>query len=280
MTKAEPLSLRNDGASSTGAASENVIWLFAFAECCDALQQHLPDAAIEQRLMLHRVGSIVALIGVVPAADYCGADSEGHFADVAWLAPRVRRHALLVEWAAQWSSIFPAPFGTIYSTLDRLTLFMRMHEATIAAFLSAVANKEEWELRAVTKFDGPDALDQLACSAWPEWRNLSKGARYMRLCRDKSALLDFGRAGAAAFVHEFVATLRPFTNDVRSLDLPRTVDQNGPEPVARYALLVAKTERARIGERVREIASRAASEHVAITLTGPWPPFNFRPNLK
>ena len=145
-------------------------------------------------MLLHCVDSIVALVGVVPMADYRGADSERHLSDVAWLAPRVRRHAELVEWMTQCSSVFPAPFGTLYSSLDNLTAFMRAHEATIAAFLRAVADKEEWEMRAVAHFDGPDVLDRLACDAWPNWRELSKGARYMRLCRDKSALIDFGRS--------------------------------------------------------------------------------------
>lgn len=282
MTAVERLSLGDERASSASVAGESVIWLFAFAfaERHDALQQHLPDAAFERQLVLHRVGSIVALVDIVPAADYCGPDAVGHLTDVAWLAPRVHRHALVVEWVAQRSSVFPAPFGTLYSDLQSLTAFVRKHEATITSFLRVVADKEEWELRAEAKFDGPDTLDQLACRAWPEWRNLSKGARYMRLCRDKSALLDFGRAEAAAVAHDFVETLRPFTNDVRPLDLRRTADQYGPETVARYALLLARTESARIAERVREMAAQASPGHVAITLSGPWPPFSFRPNLE
>lgn len=280
MAEAEPFSLCDESADAPAPAGETAIWLFAFAECVDALPRRLPDATLERRLMLHRVGSVVALVGVVPIADYCGADSERRLKDIAWLAPRVRRHAELVEWVTQWSPVFPAPFGTLYSDLDSLTAFMHAHEATIAAFLSAVANKEEWELRALAQLDDPDTLDQLACSAWPEWRNLSKGARYMRLCRDKSALLDFGRGEAAAFARDFVATLRPFTSDVKALGPPRPPDPDGPEPIARYALLVAKTDGAAIRERVHEMASRASLRHVALALSGPWPPFSFRPDLQ
>ena len=167
----------------------------------------LPDDARQQRLMLHRVGSVAALIGIVPLADYSGAEAESRFADIAWLAPRVRRHAELVEWAMQRSSVFPAPFGTLYTSLDSLSAFMLVHEATIAGFLQAVAGKEEWELRAGARFDSPEILDQLACKAWPDLRELSKGARYMRLCRDRSALLDFGRDEAAGLVRDFVAEI-------------------------------------------------------------------------
>jgi hypothetical protein len=269
----------DNGANSSVLARETAICLFAFAECADALRQRLPDATIEQRLMLHCVGCVAALVGVVPIDDYHGADSERRLSDIAWLAPRVRRHAELVAWMARRSSVFPAPFGTLYLSLDNLTAFMRAHEATIAGFLRAVADKEEWELRAVADLDGPHALDRLACDAWPDWRSLSKGSRYMRLCRDKSALLDFGRAEAAAFVRDFVAELRPFTSDARRIGLSRLPGPDGEEAVARYALLVAKTGVAAIRDRIREIAPRALSRHVAIALSGPWPPFSFRPHL-
>lgn len=280
MAEVEPALRHSVSVDSSVLSSEEAICLFAFADSVDALQRHLSDVTLEQRVMLHRVGSVAALVGVVPIADYCGADSEPHVSDIARLASRVRGHAELVAWTMQWSSVFPAPFGTLYSSLDSLTAFMQAHEATIAAFLHSVANKEEWELRAVAQFNDPDALDQLACNAWPEWRNLSKGARYMRLCRDKSALLDIGRTEAAAFLRDIVAELLPFTKDVRLLDLPRSSDSAGPQPVARYALLVTKSDVVTIKERVREIAPSASHQYIAIALSGPLPPFSFRPDLK
>ncbi|MGO9773100.1 MAG: GvpL/GvpF family gas vesicle protein [Roseiarcus sp.] len=280
MGQVEPLPRRDDSVDSSALASEEAICLFAFAESVDALEQPPPDATFEHRFMLHRVGSVAALVGIVPITDYCGADAERHLADIAWLAPRVRRHAELVEWMTQWSSVFPAPFGTLYSSLDRLTAFMHAHEATIASFLRAVADKEEWELRAAAQFDDPDILDRLACNAWPDWRNLSKGARYMRLCRDRNALLDFGRAKATALVRDLIAELQPLMTDIRQQGSSRPPDSSGSEPVARYALLVAKTDVAAMKERVREMAFRASRQHVAIALSGPWPPFSFRPDLK
>ncbi len=278
MAEVEPLPPCDGRARSTGIADETAICLFAFAESVDAPRP--PDATLERRLLLHRVGSIAALVGLVPILDYNGADSERRLSDIAWLAPRVRRHAELVAWMAQRSTVFPAPFATLYSSLDNLTAFMRAHEATIAAFLRAVADKEEWELRGVAHFDGPRALERLACEAWPDWRQLSKGARYMRLCRDRSALIDFGRAEATAFVGELIAQLRPLTSDTRPLGLPRAPDPDGREPVARYALLVEKTAVAAIRERIEEITPMASSRHVAIAMSGPWPPFSFRPDLK
>lgn len=260
--------------------NEEAIYLFAFIESSDALEYPVPSVTIEQRLLLHRAGKIAALVGVVPSTDYCGVDFENHLTDIAWLAPRARRHAELVEWLARWSTVFPVPFGTLFTSLDSLTAFMYAHEATIDTFLRTVANKEEWELRTVAQFDDPEALDELGCSAWPEWKALPKGVRYMRLCRAKSALFEFGRTRASTFVRNFIAELRPFASDARLLALNSPPSPGEAEPLARYALLVDKTNIATIKECVQNMASTASRQHIAMTLSGPWPPFSFRPNLK
>lgn len=278
MSEVEHVPL-GDGGAFPVLASEEAICLFAFVECAGALEPPRPDEALERRLMLIPMGSVAALIGVVPLADYCGADAERRLADIAWLAPRVRRHGELVEWATQQSPVFPVPFATLYSSFASLTTFLQTHEATIADFLSAVAGKEEWELRGAAQFDRPEVLDQLACSAWPEWRELPKGARYMRLCRDRNALLDFGRVEAATLLRDCIAELQPLTAGVRQQGVLRWPNSGGTEVVARYSLLVAKTDVAAVRRRAEEIAVRAARQHVAITLSGPWPPFSFRPDL-
>ena len=269
LTRPDPIQV------STVLTEQKAICLFALARRNDA--PDFPAIEFEDRLQLHEVGSIAAVIGIVPIAEYCGADAERNLADVTWLAPRVRRHAELVNWAMQWSPVYPAPFGTFYRTFESLTEFLRTHEDAIAAFLDRVAGKEEWELRAAAKFDSPELLDSLAFTHRPEWSGLSKGVRYMRICRDREALLELGRADAAAVVRNHVETIRPLAADVRELALGRNGDPNMGEPIARYALLVDKAKADELREAVRAVG--VSQEHVALALSGPWPPFSFRPDL-
>jgi hypothetical protein len=268
--------LRGDSPDIASALSErDAICLYALARRCHAPDFPAPEC--EERLRLHGIGSIAAVIGIVPIAEYCGVGSERNLADVAWLAPRVRRHAELVNWTMQWSPVFPAPFGAFFKSFGSLTEFMRAHQQTIAAFLERVADKDEWELRGAARFDSPDQLDRLACKARPEWRGLPKGVRYMRLCRDREALLNFGRAEAAAVVRDHVAELRSLTAAVSELAPGRNTDPNAGEPIARYALLVDRANSGKLREAVRAIGSSA--EPVAVVLSGPLPPFSFRPDL-
>ena len=256
-------------------AERDAICLYALARRAPA--PAFPAGDEEERLRLHGVGTIAAVIGLVPIAEYCGVDAERNLADIGWLAPRVRRHAELVNWTMQWSPVFPAPFGAFFKSFESLTEFLRANEQTVAAFLDRVANKDEWELRGSAKFDSPDLLDRLAFQARPEWRALPKGARYMRACRDREALLDFGRAGAAAVVRDYVAQLQPLAAAVRELAPARNADPAAGEPIARYALLVDKADADKLRESVGAIQTSAA--HVVVVLSGPLPPFSFRPDL-
>lgn len=277
MLKAEPMAL--GAAASPTAGRGEAICLFAFAGRTGAVCRPLPEDTLGPRLALHCLGSVAALVGIVRMADYCGLDGERHLADIAWLAPRVRRHAELVEWAMHASSVFPVPFGTLFTSLDSLSALMRAHETTIVGFLNEVMDKQEWDLCAGARFDSPEILDRLACIAWPGWQEMSKGARYLRLCRDRDALVAFGCGRAASFVGDFVAELRPLAAAVRQLSAARGPDSLSTEPVARYALLVPKTAVPALRERVRQMAVFAARRHLAIELSGPWPPFSFRPDL-
>jgi len=280
MVESNLASCRESGAEPRVLESNEAVCLFAFVTGPSAHETLLPGDAREQRLMLHRVGSVVALTSIVPLTDYCGAEAERRLADITWLAPRVHQHATLVEWAMRLSPVFPAPFGTLYLSLDSLTAFMHAHEAKIADFLRTVAGKEEWELRASADLNGHEILEQLAGNLWPDWQALTKGTRYMRLCRDRSVLVEQGRAEAVALVHDFVAELEPLTAAVHQHGVGGRTEVGGLEPIARYALLVAKKDVTSLQESVREAGNRAAHKHIGIALSGPWPPFSFRPNLE
>jgi hypothetical protein len=259
--------------------SASLVCLFAFAKAADMLSLPPLDRS-DQQLIIHRAGSLAALIGIVPATDYCGADAERRLADIAWLAPRARRHAELIAWAMQLSAVFPAPFGTLYSSRDSLTAFMLSHETTIANFLHRVAGKEEWEFRATARLDNHDVLDQLACSTWPDWQELPKGTRYMRLCRDKGPLRELGRTKAAALAGDVIGKLQPLTADVRQRDVERARGTGETEFIARYALLVATENVAALQARAHAASVEAPHQLFTIALSGPWPPFSFRPDLK
>ena len=232
----------------------------------------LPEDTGEQRLMLHPVGSVAALTGIVPLTDYCGAEAGRSIGR--YRLARAARPPTRVSCGVGDAIVTGLP-GPVRHTLlkfcDSLTAFMHAHEATIANFLRTVTGKEEWELRAHADLNNYEILEQLAGNISPDWQALPKGTRYMRLCRDRGVLVEQGRAEAVTLVHDFVAELQPLMAAVRQHVVKFRPRGGGSELVARYALLVAKKDVTPLQESVREAGNRASHQHIAITLSGPWP---------
>jgi hypothetical protein len=101
MVEINPALCRESGAEPRALASNEAVCLFAFATRASGREMRLPDDAREQRLMLHPVGSVVALTGIVPLTDYCGAEAERKLADIAWLAPRAHQHLTMPQRRCQ-----------------------------------------------------------------------------------------------------------------------------------------------------------------------------------
>ncbi len=229
--------------------------------------------------ILHRAGPIAALIGMVPLRDYCGAEAAHHLSDLAWLAPRTMHHAAVLRQAMQGSPVYPAPFATLFANLDSLGAFMLAHTHTLGEFFRGVAGKAEWELKASACLDDRAALEALARDACPGWAQLTPGTRYLRLCRDRPGLVAAGRALAQSVADQLAERLLPPATASRRLVLPPALENDSGELVSRFALLVPLVDTGVLAQRVQQLADEAAAQRIVLSLSGPWPPFSFRPDL-
>jgi hypothetical protein len=73
--------------------------------------------------------------------------------------------------------------------------------------------------------------------------------------------------------------LQPPAASLRRLGLPPTPESASGELVGRFALLVPLSGASALAHSVQELASEAADDGVTLSLSGPWPPFSFRPDL-
>ena len=229
--------------------------------------------------VLHRAGPIAALISTVPVSDYCGADATRHLGDLAWLAPRTTHHAAVLCRAMQHSPVYPAPFGTLFTNLETLTEFMLAHADALGVFFSAVAGKAEWELKANARLDDRPALEAVARENWPDWPQLTPGTRHLRISRDRPGLVAIRRAFSQDMAGRLARGLLPPASSLRERVVQPGSQVDGGELVGRFALLVPLEGAEALARHVRELAGEAADEGIAFSLSGPWPPFSFRPDL-
>lgn len=229
--------------------------------------------------MIHRAEGVAAIVSRVPLGDYCGSAASQHLGDVAWIAPRAVQHAAVLRQAMQWTAVFPVPFGTLYADLDSLSAFMLAHRETLLRFFATVAGKAEWELTASADFARHDVIERIALAARPDWTALPPGTRYLLLCRDRKQLIAAGRQQAGDVVAGLAKRFRPPAAAIQRIARPRTGDAGDAEPIARFALLAPEGAAARLEHRAQSLRGEAAARGISLSLSGPWPPFSFRPDL-
>jgi hypothetical protein len=258
--------------------ADHLVYVYAFVDA-DRLDDlsHLTDA--EPSLSLHRVGAIGAIVCYVPATAFSGSDGERNLADPAWLMPRICRHEAVVEKAMQFSPVFPTGFATLYVSLDSLTGQIRRHEAAIAEFLKQVTGQQEWSLKLTARLDDPAALAELATELWPGWSACQPGLRYLRLRQGRPALLQAASKRAAQQFPGIVDRLCDLVTAIRPLVPSAASRAAGEQHIETYALLVPVGHQTALHARVDEFAAGQDSLHLQTALSGPWPPYSFRPSL-
>jgi hypothetical protein len=276
------LSRGGDGIGVAGAGpGGQAVYLFALLD--GAAEADAADAAGAAFAppTLYREGSIAALISTVPLSDYCGEDAADRLRDLAWLAPRTLYHAAMLQRAMASSPVYPVPFATLFANLDSLSAFMLAHAPTLLDFFRATAGLAEWELKLSARVDDRPALEAMARDTWPDWAALNPGTRYLRLCRDRVGLIAARRLVVRDGAARIARRLRPPATDLRDRGLPPQA-AGGDELVGRFALLAALDALDADGvlaRRLRQLTDDAEADGIALSLSGPWPPFSFRPDL-
>ena len=265
--------------NSPAARTGDAVYLFALIEGAAAPGSAATADGPLPVPTVHRAGAVAAIVSPVSLAEYCGPEAARHLGAVAWVAPRAVQHAAILRQAMQWSAVFPVPFGTLYASLGSLSAFMRAHQDTLVRFFATVAGKAEWELAASADLTRPDILERVARAARPEWTELTPGTRYLLLCRDRQQLIAAGRQRANDIVAGLAQRFRPPAAAIRRIARPHRSDAGDAEPLGRFALLVPEGAAARLEGRARSLRREAAEFGVSLSLSGPWPPFSFRPDL-
>ncbi|MFP5213112.1 MAG: GvpL/GvpF family gas vesicle protein, partial [Acidobacteriota bacterium] len=102
----------------------------------------------ETPLFLHSFEGIGAVISRVSLDDFTGPDAEERMRDVEWIGPRALRHGRVIEQVMRSSPVFPARFGTIFTSMETLERAMSMRLGPVKEFLDLAETRDEWAVKA------------------------------------------------------------------------------------------------------------------------------------
>src|ERR1019366_10628265 len=102
------------------------LYLFCFARAVvvSAVQATGVDGQSAVAI-LQQSPDLCAVVSEVAQKDFCGPAAERHMQQLDWVAPRALRHEAVIEEVMASSSVLPVPFGTLFSSPEALTGFVR-----------------------------------------------------------------------------------------------------------------------------------------------------------
>ncbi len=206
-------------------------------------------------------------IADVPLSVYGSEALEASLRDMAWVSDVAVAHEAVVEYFSRQAdaAVVPMKLFTMFSTVERAVAEMTSRRTELVDIVKRIAGCEEWGVRIGRR---PPASRRSAAAPRP-----SSGADFLKVKKQaRDDARELARA-AAETADDVYAALAKIARDARRRD-------DAPEgavspPLLDAAFLVPAGRRARFKASAKRLAAASAKSGVTMTLTGPWPAYNF-----
>ena len=227
----------------------------------------LPGGSPPSCLALGR--GLWAVASEVPLSRYSATHIEAGLQDLPWVADVAVAHEAVVEHfaARRGATVVPMKLFTMFTSAERALADLRARRPVLVAALRRLRGCHEWGVRAVRAPRRPLA------AAPPAVSHDRSGAGFLsakKRERDtaRAAILEISAAVESAY-----DLLAPLSRDSRRrTDVPESA---AAPPLLDAAFLVAATARARFRTAAKRAAAACRAAGVELTLSGPWPAYNF-----
>lgn len=230
------------------------------------IPQGVPGAARATPVPLGR--EVWLVVSDVPLEVYGPEKLDAAVRDLEWVSSVAVGHEAVVEHFARASEtgVIPMKLFTMFSSVERAVEDMRSRRAEIAGVLKRIAGCEEWGVR-VTRLTSPAGAATGAAGP------VTSGTAFLaakKAARDSAHEAARSAARAADTAYETLAAVSRAAR--RRDDVPSAT---AVPPLLDAAFLVPARSRSRFHGAAKKLAETFAGAGVEMTLSGPWPAYNF-----
>lgn len=211
----------------------------------------------------------------VPLDIYGPSRLEPRLADLAWIADVAIAHESVVEHFArmQAATVVPMKLFTMFSSLDKAIADVRGRRAAVNRALRHIAGCEEWGIR-VSRAVAPASLPTVAeRTSKRSPRREQSGVAFLVARRDARDAARAARVEALTAADASFTRLQKLARDARRRD--RGTEPGSNPPLLEASFLVPTASRTKFQAEARRQAAACAAAGADMTLTGPWPAYNF-----
>ena len=206
----------------------------------------------------------------VPLEQYGPGPLEASLKDLDWVSRIALAHEAVVEHfaALPGATVIPMKLFTMFSSLDRALAGMRGRRAELKRVFARLEGCEEWGVRVLRG----DRQQSSAAAKKPATGTAFLAAR-KQARDDVRAAMEAG-ATAADVVYTSLSEIAA-EHRRRESETPGVI-----APLLDAAFLVSTRRRARFKTEAQKVAQHVSDAGARMTLTGPWPAYNFVGSLE
>jgi len=216
---------------------------------------------------LHRVvGSLWLIAAEVPLDVYDPEELEPRLRNLDWVSDVAVAHEAVTEHFARGREavVVPMKMFTMFSSIEKAVADVASRHRTIERAMRHIGGCEEWGIRISRRPGAPTADSEVPPRTGVAFLQARKAAR------DTAAT---ARAETAAAADRAFDRLSRHAKD--AYRRARGSEPGSNPPILEAAFLVRAGARGRFKTEARRQASAVATAGGELTLTGPWPAYNF-----
>lgn len=220
-------------------------------------------------------GGVWLIVSSVPSFDYDEASVAQGLQNLDWVGRRAMAHESVVEHFLLAPAVLPMQLFALFTSDERALAHVLRDRARIDRILQGLERQVEWGLRLT--FDekaARDSVEQKHKVGGNRSKGSVSGAAYLARKRD---LLSVTRAQVARAKSQADRLYRAMRREATEA-LRRTAMEDaapGSRLLLDAAFLVPRQRSATFRRSLRREAKQLDAVGVAVSLTGPWPPYNF-----
>ncbi|HMC76144.1 MAG TPA: GvpL/GvpF family gas vesicle protein [Vicinamibacterales bacterium] len=225
----------------------------------------LPGAT---RPAAHKLAASLWLVTAdVPLDRYDPSHLEPKLRDLEWVSEIAIAHESVIEHFSRLpgAAVVPTKLFTMFSSIDKALADVGAKRAAIERAMRHIAGSEEWGVRITRR---PASAAPAAGAARP-----TSGAAFLTAKKQARDSIAAHRAATLAAAATAFERLGRYARDANKR--PRRQEPGTNPPILEAAFLVPAAGRARFKAEAKRQAALCASAGADMTVTGPWPAYNF-----
>jgi hypothetical protein len=225
----------------------------------------LPGASKPELIQLEK--ALWAVACEAPLASYGPDQLEEHLRNVAWVGDMAIAHETVVEHfnLQTRAAVVPMKLFTMFSSRERALAGLRARRKEIASVLSRIRGCVEWGVRISRRPPTAKSRPKIAPIR-------QSGAAFLAA---KKRLRDEVRADAVRAVDAAEGAYQVLDKIAKASERRQAPEGATSPPLVDVAFLVPTRLRARFRAAVTKQAAACRKAGAELTLTGPWPAYNF-----